>query len=97
MAVEGFGLPEKYILEVEELNSNANSRMTKYQLPENNEDSAITCVPHTDKGTITFLCEDEVPGLQVLQKSGNWTDVKFPPNSFIVIVGDMLQVIYNYL
>ncbi|CAL5205058.1 unnamed protein product [Lathyrus oleraceus] len=95
MAVEGFGLSEKYISEVEELNSSANSRMTKYQLPEQNKDSAITCVPHTDKGTITLLCEGEVPGLQVLQKSGNWADVNFPPNSFIVIVGDMLQAWSN--
>ncbi|CAI8599681.1 unnamed protein product [Vicia faba] len=95
MVVEGFGLPEKYISEVEELNSHNDSRMTRYQLPEENKDSEIALVPHTDKGTIALICHNEVQGLQVLPKSGNWVNVNIPPNGYIVLVGDMLKAWSN--
>ncbi|CAL5205059.1 unnamed protein product [Lathyrus oleraceus] len=95
MIVEGFGLPEKYTLEVEELSSDTDSRLTRYQLPEENKDSTVTFVPHTDKGSLTLICENEIQGLQVLQKSGNWVNVNVPSNGFIVIVGDMLQTWSN--
>lgn len=48
---------------------------------------------HTDAGSLTILYQ-EYPGLQVL-KDGQWLAVKPEVGSFIVNVGDMLQVWSN--
>ncbi|XP_061340929.1 protein DMR6-LIKE OXYGENASE 2-like [Gastrolobium bilobum] len=50
--------------------------------------------PHTDPNAITILLQTEVPGLQVL-KDGTWVTVNPIPNTFIVNIGDQLQVISN--
>ncbi|KAK4771471.1 hypothetical protein SAY87_032003 [Trapa incisa] len=49
---------------------------------------------HTDPNLITILLQDEVPGLQVL-KDGKWVAVNPIPNTFIVNIGDQIQVISN--
>lgn len=95
MVVEGFDLPQHYNLDVEELGSTNDTRLTRYQHPEEKKDTEIAFVPHTDMGTITFICENEVQGLQVLSKTGNWVDVNIPPNGFVVICGDALKVILS--
>lgn len=47
---------------------------------------------HSDPGGITLLLPDEnVPGLQV-RRGNNWITVKPIPNSFIVNIGDQIQV-----
>ncbi|CAK8568684.1 unnamed protein product [Lathyrus sativus] len=95
MVVEGFGLPAKYFLEVEELCKGNDTRLTKYPLPKETNDFAVTFVPHTDRSSLTFISENEIQGLQLLQKSGNWVNVNVPPNGFIVMVGDILQAWSN--
>jgi len=47
--------------------------------------------PHTDFGTITVLCQDDVGGLEVKTPEGNW--VQAPPieGTLIVNVGDLLE------
>ncbi|CAA7033202.1 unnamed protein product [Microthlaspi erraticum] len=49
---------------------------------------------HTDANLITVLLQDEVPGLQVF-KDGKWIAVHPVPNTFIVNIGDQMQVISN--
>ncbi|GMN40315.1 hypothetical protein TIFTF001_009538 [Ficus carica] len=50
---------------------------------------------HSDPGGITLLLPDEnVPGLQV-RRGNNWITVKPVPNSFIVNIGDQIQVLSN--
>lgn len=49
---------------------------------------------HTDPTILTMLLPDEVPGLEILQ-DGDWVPVKPIPNTLIVHVGDVLQVIYS--
>ncbi|CAB4310749.1 unnamed protein product [Prunus armeniaca] len=49
---------------------------------------------HTDCNLITVLLQDDVPGLQVL-RNGKWVAVNPIPNTFIVNIGDMMQVISN--
>ncbi|TQE12801.1 hypothetical protein C1H46_001447 [Malus baccata] len=49
---------------------------------------------HTDANLITVLLQDEVPGLQVF-RNGKWVAVNPIPNTFIVNIGDMMQVISN--
>lgn len=94
MIVESYGLPKLYNSEVEVMRSTSDSRMLKYEISE--KDTEIAMVPHTDKGSVTILCENEVQGLQLFNKSDEWVDVKIPPNGFIVIFGDILRVILIY-
>lgn len=51
---------------------------------------------HTDPNLITVLLQDDVPGLQVLRNS-KWLAVNPIPNTFIVNIGDQMQVKYVYL
>jgi isopenicillin N synthase-like dioxygenase len=48
--------------------------------------------PHSDYGFLTLLLPDEeVKGLQI-QHEGRWVTVEPIPNSFVVNVGDHLEV-----
>ncbi|KAK2664435.1 hypothetical protein Ddye_003009 [Dipteronia dyeriana] len=49
---------------------------------------------HTDPNLITLILQDDVPGLQVL-RNGNWVAVNPIPNTFIVNIGDQMQVLSN--
>lgn len=51
--------------------------------------------PHTDPTIITILLQDSVPGFKVLN-NGKWVDVGHIPNTLVIHVGDLLQVISNY-
>lgn len=50
---------------------------------------------HKDGGCLTVLAQDDVGGLEVKRKSdGQWIPVKPTPNSYIINVADVIQVIY---
>lgn len=49
---------------------------------------------HADPNAITVLLQNEVPGLQVLNDA-KWITVNPVPNTFIVNIGDQIQVISN--
>lgn len=66
-------------------------RVMKYNPPANN-DTEIGLVAHTDKNMLTILCQDEVQGLQVLSKEGEWLDVNFSGANFAVLVGETFKV-----
>jgi len=51
--------------------------------------------PHSDPGIITLLLQDDIPGLQVLNKENKWVDVKPIRNAFVFNTGDMLHVWSN--
>jgi len=70
-------------------------RMNEYQVSYDEASGLVTLPAHTDGSSITILLEDEVGGLQVLSKAGNWVEVKPMPNSFIVFIGDTLQAWSN--
>jgi isopenicillin N synthase-like dioxygenase len=46
---------------------------------------------HTDYGAVTILLPENVPGLQVLSRSGAWVDVTAPPGTFVCNIGDLMQ------
>ncbi|KAG0468816.1 hypothetical protein HPP92_018144 [Vanilla planifolia] len=51
---------------------------------------------HKDGGALTILAQDDVGGLDVKRKSdGEWVRVKPIPNSYIINVGDIVQVWSN--
>ena len=53
--------------------------------------------PHTDFGCLTMLAQDEIGGLQVQTREGEWSDVPKLEGSFDVNVGDMLSRYTNGL
>ena len=54
-------------------------------------DLTLGMPPHSDYGFLTLLLQDEVKGLQI-QHDGRWVTVETIPNSFVVNVGDHLEV-----
>jgi len=47
---------------------------------------------HTDYGALTILAPTDAPGgLQVMDLYGNWLDVPFVPDAFVINIGDMMQ------
>lgn len=47
---------------------------------------------HSDYGSLTIVrVEDRPGGLQVCNKAGQWVDVPFVPNSFVVNLGDLMM------
>ena len=47
--------------------------------------------PHTDFGTLTILCQDDVGGLQVQDINGEWFHAPPIPNTIVVNVADLLS------
>lgn len=56
-------------------------------------DLTLGIPPHSDYGLLTLLLQDEVTGLQI-QHEGRWVTVEPIPNSFVINVGDHLEVNY---
>uniref|UniRef100_A0A0E0LXZ4 Fe2OG dioxygenase domain-containing protein n=1 Tax=Oryza punctata TaxID=4537 RepID=A0A0E0LXZ4_ORYPU len=50
--------------------------------------------PHSDYGFLTLVLQDEVAGLQVMH-AGDWLTVDPLPGSFVVNVGDHLEILSN--
>ncbi|XP_006856246.2 probable 2-oxoglutarate-dependent dioxygenase At5g05600 [Amborella trichopoda] len=50
---------------------------------------------HKDFGALTVLAQDDVGGLEVKRKDGEWVAVKPVPNSYIINIGDIIQVWSN--
>lgn len=89
MVVEGLGL-EKYL--DEHLNSSDSCiRVIKYECPKTTE-AEIGLAAHTDHGMIAILYQNQVDGLEVETKTGEWIDVKLKPDQFIVIIGESFLV-----
>ncbi|GLJ26364.1 hypothetical protein SUGI_0507890 [Cryptomeria japonica] len=58
-------------------------------------DMALGVSRHKDVAALTVLLQDEVEGLQVRRKDGEWVPIKAVPNAFIINVGDCMQVWSN--
>ena len=54
------------------------------------ESATFGSAPHADYGTLTLLAQDDVGGLQVQTKSGDWITAEPIDGTFVVNVGDLL-------
>ena len=63
-------------------------RLIHYPPQQENQNGAGA---HTDYGCITLLYQDQVGGLQVQDREGNWLDATPVENSFVVNIGDLMQ------
>jgi isopenicillin N synthase-like dioxygenase len=60
-------------------------------------DEQFGAAEHTDYGAITILWQDEVGGLQVKNRSGQWIEAVPITNTFVINIGDMLERWSNHL
>ncbi|CAL1358367.1 unnamed protein product [Linum trigynum] len=98
MILESFGL-EKYVDE-HMCFTNYHLRVMKYEVIAASSETALDpktgLKVHTDKSMISTLCQNEVDGLELQNKRGEW--IKFKPtshSSFVVLVGDSLHAWLN--
>lgn len=63
----------------------------KYKGPQTSE-TKLGLNSHTDKNIVTILYQNQVDGLEVQTKNGEWINVKPSPDSFIAMIGDSLYV-----
>ena len=54
-------------------------------------DGQYGAAPHTDWGCMTILWQDDVGGLQVKNRSGEWIDAPPIDGTFVINIGDMLE------
>ncbi|XP_028795899.1 probable 2-oxoglutarate-dependent dioxygenase AOP1 [Neltuma alba] len=66
----------------------------KYLVPQNNENN-LGLHAHTDVTYFTILHQNNVKGLQVKLKSGEWIDVDPSPCKFLFLAGDALKIWSN--
>ncbi|KAL4297110.1 hypothetical protein GQ457_12G024660 [Hibiscus cannabinus] len=93
MISESFGMEGKHR---DELVRDGTSvfRVMKYKVPPR-EGQNLGLVPHTDKNALTVLCQNDVQGLEIMTKEGQWEQVMVPEDAFVVIVGDALKAWSN--
>ncbi|KAA8541853.1 hypothetical protein F0562_023005 [Nyssa sinensis] len=69
-------------------------RFLKYRAPEVNE-TTMAFPSHTDKSFLTILYQNQVSGLEIRTRNGEWIAVEFPPSSFVVMAGDACKAWSN--
>ncbi|KAF8379828.1 hypothetical protein HHK36_029277 [Tetracentron sinense] len=89
---ESLGLERDYIDKA--LNKHGQHMAVNYYPPCPEPELTYGLPGHADPNLITVLLQDDVPGLQVLKK-GKWIAVNPIPNTFIVNIGDQIQVLSN--
>jgi isopenicillin N synthase-like dioxygenase len=52
---------------------------------------------HTDYGNLTILAQDDVGGLQVMNRDGQWIEGSPIPGTFVINIGDLIQRLTNDL
>ncbi|KAJ4835318.1 hypothetical protein Tsubulata_042120 [Turnera subulata] len=92
MILESLGL-EKYLDEHMD-STNYLLRVMKYKGPQST-DTKLGLTSHTDKNIVTILYQNDVVGLEVQTKDGEWITVKPSPDSFTVMIGDSLYAWVN--
>lgn len=79
-------------------------RTIKYTVPEaesksnNNNSNNIHKIGtniHTDKSFLSILHQNQVNGLEIQLRNGEWFAVDVPPGSFVVMAGDAYEVLLS--
>ncbi|KAE9603724.1 hypothetical protein Lal_00001959 [Lupinus albus] len=95
MFMSSYGVTN-YASEAEKFISTSDFKLLKYVLPDDSSsETKVTMISHTDKGCISILYDNDVQGLQMLTRSGEWIDIKIPKGGFAIIVGDVLKAWSN--
>ncbi|XP_064955303.1 probable 2-oxoglutarate-dependent dioxygenase SLC1 [Musa acuminata AAA Group] len=79
---------------LEEFDDGTHLVVINYYPPCPEPDLTLGMPPHSDYGFLTLLLQDHIKGLQV-QLRGKWITVEPIPNSFVVNIGDHLEIFSN--
>jgi len=58
-------------------------------------DNDIGVVPHSDSGGFTILWQDDLGGLEIQGKSGEWVGAPPIPDTFVINLGNIMQIWTN--
>ncbi|GFP84811.1 gibberellin 20 oxidase 1-b [Phtheirospermum japonicum] len=91
----GTDIESKYLLEFK--NCHGYMRINNYSPTEtiDNHQETEGLGMHTDMSCITIVYQDEIGGLQVRSKEGQWMDINPRENTFVVNIGDLLHAWTN--
>ncbi len=87
-------LPENYF-EDKVNEGNSVLRIIHYPPMPPHDTPSVRAGAHEDINVITLLLGAEEPGLEVLDRRGQWLPINPPPGSLVCNVGDMLQRLTN--
>lgn len=59
------------------------------------DESVMGIGAHTDYGNLTILAQDDVGGLQVMNRDGAWVEGPPIPGTFVINIGDLVQRLTN--
>ncbi|KAK8664304.1 hypothetical protein V6N13_084101 [Hibiscus sabdariffa] len=88
MVFESYGVGKYYDSHIE--STEYLLRLLNYRVPHADERDINACPDHTDKSFMTILHDNEVAGLQIQTKDGDWIGVEPSGSSFLVMAGDAL-------
>ncbi|KAK9097375.1 hypothetical protein Sjap_022872 [Stephania japonica] len=91
---ESLGLEKDYMKKALEMESGLNSFIANFYPPCPQPKLAIGLPPHSDRGVLTLLVENQPGGLEI-KHNGRWIQPCAPPNSFLVNVADHLEILSN--
>lgn len=90
----GLGLAENYFDERHK-KSLSMQRILHYPRHKATDESEIGIRAHTDSGELTIILQDDVGGLEVLNKEGDWVQARPVDGSFIVNLGRAMEAWTN--
>ncbi|KAJ0025493.1 hypothetical protein Pint_08400 [Pistacia integerrima] len=89
------GLEESYLQKTLNVGSNSHQLLVINMYPPCPQPEVVMGLPpHSDHGLLTVLMQNGLGGLQV-QHNGKWVPVNLPPDSFVVNVGDQMEIFSN--
>ena len=91
---QGLGQPSDYFNDRMSPNPYTRVKVIRYPAQPEEEKSGQGLGLHHDSGVMTFILQDQVPGLQVMSQ-GKLVDVKPMPGAFVVNLGEMMQSATN--
>ncbi|KAJ6681581.1 2-OXOGLUTARATE (2OG) AND FE(II)-DEPENDENT OXYGENASE SUPERFAMILY PROTEIN-RELATED [Salix koriyanagi] len=89
------GFEEGYIEKVFDLTSGFDVAAMNVYPPNFQSKGSIGVPSHTDPGFFVSLIQDVDGGLRVLSHKGKWINVYIPRNSFLIQIGDHLEILTN--
>lgn len=73
-------------------------RLLHYPPQEGRIDESVMGIgAHTDYGSLTILAQDDVGGLQVMNRDGQWVEGPPVAGTFVINIGDLIQRLTNDL
>ena len=74
---------------------NEHIKLIRYPGQQETRDSTQGVGAHKDSGFLSFLLQDQQKGLQVEVSDGQWIDAEPLPGSFVVNIGELLELATN--